>query len=125
MKGAMVSKRHMTAFTRALGERIAALRVQAGLTQDALAERLDSASSGVSRIENGGSLPSVTRLVEIAEVLRVEVRELFTFSTADRSIDDRAESAARRIATLLRLVPPSDVELIISVVEVLARRLRK
>ena len=121
----MVSRRHMTAFARALGQRIATLRVQAGLTQEALAERLDSASSVVSRIENGGALPSVTRLVELADILRVEVRELFTFDTADRSIDDRAESAARRIATLLRLVPPADVELIISVVEILARRLRK
>jgi len=122
----MVSKRQMAEFTRALGRRIATLRVNAGLTQQALAEHLDSAISVVSRMENGGALPSITRLVEMADIFGVEVSEFFLFEIPTNvTTDDKAETVAKRLAALLRLMSPDDTELVVRIVEQLARRLRK
>lgn len=119
-----MSKRRMADFAHALGARIAMLRVQAGLSQDALAARLDSAKSVLSRIENGGAIPSLNRIVELAEIFRVEVREFFVFGDAGRT-DDKAEWAGQQVALLVRQLAPDDIDFIVGIVGTLARKLRK
>ena len=42
-----------------------------------LAEKVDVSPNTISRIANGGSFPSGDLLVKIAEVLDVDIRELF------------------------------------------------
>lgn len=120
----MVSKRQMIAFTRALGRQIAAVRRRAGLSQEALAERLDSAKSVISRMESGGALPSITRLVEIADICNVDVREFFVFEGTEEDPDE-TERAATQAARLIRQVAADDAKLIVRVVEMFARRLRE
>ena len=62
---------------RVLGRRIASLRKQAGLTQSDLAERLEVSDNFVGQIERGLKAPSLENLVRVANVLKVEVSELF------------------------------------------------
>ena len=119
----MISKKRMAAFSRDLGARIAALRARAGQTQEQLAERLDSAKSVVSRMENGGALPSMTRLVEISDALGAEMKEFFIFDAV--SEDEGTERAVARVAALLRQVEAQDAKLIAGIVETLVKRLRE
>ena len=60
-----------------IGKRVAALRGRAGLTQEGLALRLHRSVSWVSKLEQGRrSLDNVQTLVEVAEALGVELRDL-------------------------------------------------
>ncbi|MFK3908706.1 helix-turn-helix domain-containing protein [Pseudomonas monteilii] len=65
-------------FTKVLGRRIKGLRVDKGWTQATLAEALGCESMTVSRYERGEYAPSVEVLEQIAIVLDVEIKELFT-----------------------------------------------
>lgn len=63
----------------ALGARIKHLRRKLGYTQEHFAEAIGVAPRHVSRIENGVNSPSVESLAKIAEILQVDVKELFNF----------------------------------------------
>jgi transcriptional regulator with XRE-family HTH domain len=65
---------------RKLGQRIAALRRAKGITQEQLAEAVDCSVEFVSLVERGVNAPSVAGLERFAKVLKVDVRDLFTFS---------------------------------------------
>lgn len=62
-----------------LGEQIAFLRKEAGLTQEKLAEATDYSVEFVSLVERGVNAPSIDGCGRIAEVLNVPVKELFNF----------------------------------------------
>lgn len=68
-----------------LGQRLKAVRVQAGLTLRELARAADVSPSLISQIENGKSQPSVATLYAFSRLLNVSVDELFE--------DDPQESA--------------------------------
>ena len=61
---------------RDIGGNIAVFRKRAGLTQAGLAERLNYSDKAVSKWERGESIPDVVTLVQLAEQLEVEVRDL-------------------------------------------------
>ena len=67
-----------------LGQRIADLRHSRELTQEQLAEALDCSVEFISLVERGVNAPSVAGLEKFAKVLKVEVRELFTFEEKKR-----------------------------------------
>ncbi|MCI0539024.1 MAG: helix-turn-helix domain-containing protein [Verrucomicrobiales bacterium] len=64
---------------RKLGQRIAALRKARKLTQEQLAEVLGCSVEFLSLVERGVNAPSVAGLEKFARVLKVEVKDLFTF----------------------------------------------
>lgn len=65
-------------FDQELGERVRALREDAGLTQEAVAEAMGVAVSTVSRLERGVSGINTRRLPALARALSVDVEDLFT-----------------------------------------------
>lgn len=67
-----------------LGKRIAALRKARKLTQEQMAEALGYSVEFISLVERGVNAPSVAGLEEFAKVLKVEVKELFTFEEKKR-----------------------------------------
>jgi transcriptional regulator with XRE-family HTH domain len=67
---------------RKLGRRIAELRRERKLTQEKLAEAVGCSVEFVSLVERGVNSPSVAGLGDFAKVLKVEVRDLFTFKSA-------------------------------------------
>lgn len=67
-----------------LGKRIADLRRARKLTQEELAEALDCSVEFISLVERGVNAPSVASLEEFAKILKVEVKELFTFEEKKR-----------------------------------------
>ena len=60
----------------AVGKNLKALRQRAGLTQDALAERLHVTRQAVSSWETGKTQPDIETLTVLAEALDADVREL-------------------------------------------------
>ena len=67
-----------------LGRRIADLRRSRKLTQEQLAEALDCSVEFISLVERGVNAPSVASLENFAKVLKVEVKELFSFEEKKR-----------------------------------------
>lgn len=53
------------------------LRVQAGLTLEALAQAADLTRSYVSKVERGASTPSIGAALKLAKALKVPVEDLF------------------------------------------------
>jgi transcriptional regulator with XRE-family HTH domain len=64
---------------RKLGKRIARLRRARKLTQEQLAKALGYSVEFISLVERGVNAPSVAGLEKFAHVLKVEVKELFSF----------------------------------------------
>jgi len=67
-----------------LGQRIASLRKTGKLTQEQLAEGVGCSVEFISLVERGVNAPSVSGLEKFAKMLKVEVRELFTFEEKKR-----------------------------------------
>ena len=67
-----------------LGKRIALLRKARKLTQEQLAEAVGRSVEFISLVERGVNAPSVAGLEKFAKVLKVEVKELFTFEERRR-----------------------------------------
>jgi transcriptional regulator with XRE-family HTH domain len=66
-----------------LGARLKELRKSKGLSQDALAEQVGIDAKHLSRLEVGGSYPSLDTLERLAQVLGVELKEFFEFAHLD------------------------------------------
>ena len=64
---------------QALGRRIKALRKQAALTQEGLAERTGLNPKFISGIERGRENPTLDTLIRLAKELGVQLVELFDF----------------------------------------------
>lgn len=102
----------------AVGRSIAAQRIRCGLTQEAVADKLDIGYEAVSRIERGVVMPNIARLVEFAEIFGCATADLL-METSPRPVDQ-----ANRIAQLLAPLTPSDREWIVKVIEDLSARLK-
>lgn len=61
------------------GKRLQALRRQAGITQEQLADEIGLTVESISNIERGIFGPKFENLEKIAAVLNVPVKELFAF----------------------------------------------
>ena len=58
------------------GKQIAILRKSRGITQEELAQRLSVSPQAVSKWENGHTMPEVSILVELSEILGVTIDEI-------------------------------------------------
>jgi transcriptional regulator with XRE-family HTH domain len=56
-----------------LGQQIKRLRKEAGLSQQALAEEVGISKYAICRIERGRGNPSLSKLMAIAEILKVDI----------------------------------------------------
>jgi transcriptional regulator with XRE-family HTH domain len=61
---------------RKIGARIRELRVERGMSQEALAFEADVAVNSIATIERGEANPSVAVLLAIARILKVKLRDL-------------------------------------------------
>ncbi len=81
-----------------LGARIAALRIQAGLSQAELAVRLSVSPSAVGMYEQGRREPSMDRIVALSRIFGVTADFLLTgrmLTPGDRTAMERIVAAVR------------------------------
>lgn len=62
-----------------LGKNIKKYRIEAGLTQDILAEKINVHQTYIGKIELGSSSPSITVLFKISRALGVKLSNIFDF----------------------------------------------
>lgn len=92
-----------------VGANIRRYRKRAGLSQEALAEKLDLSLNFIGQVERGSRAPSFSSLGRIAQVLKVEIQDLFLpLSVKPMS----TKQARRRILRLLRQLSPSQLRLL-------------
>lgn len=101
-----------------IGKAIAKYRKAAGLSQNQLAEALDLGNEAISRIERGIVIPTVERIIKMAEIFDCPVSELLT-ETSNRPTDE-----AIYLQSLLATVNKEDKQMLMEVIEKLATRLK-
>jgi transcriptional regulator with XRE-family HTH domain len=97
----MDQARH-TQIARDVGALIAGRRMDAGLTQDDVAEILGIGNEAVSRLERGVASPSIPRLFEFADIFSCRVEDLLV-PASDRGADQSSD-----IASHIAQLPPLD-----------------
>jgi len=98
-----------------IAHNIAALRQQAGLTQQELAEALHYSDKAVSKWERGESIPDVGVLKQIADRFGVTVDSLLRSDASDGSAVQKAEYLRKRkIITAIALTGTGALGLLIS-----------
>lgn len=96
-----------------LGQRIAAFRTKAQLSQDQLAMTVHVNRKHISKIEQGRSRPSFDLLVDIAKELKVSVNELLD--------NTYSPSALTQLNQLLDGCTPTEKEIILRNAETLKK----
>jgi transcriptional regulator with XRE-family HTH domain len=104
------------ALKKRFGDRVRELRHAAGLSQADVASALGITVRGYAHLEAGRRL-SVPQLEPIADVLGVQVRDLFDFDRVPAKITD-----ADRVAALLRTATPSQRALVERVVRAILNK---
>jgi transcriptional regulator with XRE-family HTH domain len=114
------TKRKNTELAIAIGKVIRERRKAAAMTQAALAEAIGLESETVSRLENGIRLPSIEKLVEIAEVFGVPVAEFFRDAGVSARQQDN-ELFAEKINIAVDKLPEAGKIFVLEVAQTYAR----
>ena len=95
----------MDTLVNRFAKRLAHLREESGLSQEALAKASKRHPTYISALERSKKVPSLTTLEALAKALKVELRELMNFSDiADRKMD----GAGGERAMILRSLDKAD-----------------
>ena len=104
--------------SKQVGLTIAKYRQQSGLTRNEVAEKLNIGYEAVSRMERGIVMPTVERLVELAEIFDCEAADLLTQSS------NRIEDQSAQIKSLLSILEDSDRVFLLDLITKLVERLK-
>lgn len=114
------TKRNNPELAVEIGRIIRKHRKASGLTQAMLAEAIGLESETVSRIESGIRLPSIEKLVEIADVFQVPVAVFFeTVATSKKQ--QETQLLAEKITVALEKLPESGKSFVLDVAQNYAR----
>lgn len=102
-----------------VGRAIAKNRIESGYTQEQVAEQLGIGNEAVSRMERGIVMPTVARLVELAEIFGCDAADLLTEASS------RTSDQGKYVGQLLAKLGGSDRAMVIEIVERLAGRLAR
>lgn len=94
------------ALGKRIGRAIAQARLQQGLTQEQVAERLGVEQETISRFERGAVLPPLGRLAELSDLLAVPMAQFV--QAGSTQLADQTQEISDRLAELA----PADRELV-------------
>jgi transcriptional regulator with XRE-family HTH domain len=77
-----------TAFIKALGKRLKAMRKEAGMTQDAFADHLGMSKSAYVGYEHGWHAMNAWQLRQTCEALGVDANDLLGLGSADEGVGE-------------------------------------
>lgn len=81
-----MSKMGQEDITKSIGEKIAAIRKEKGISQVDLAFSIGIEDSALRRIEKGRTNPTIKTLLIIAKGLQVDIKDLFDFEKETNSV---------------------------------------
>lgn len=102
------------------GQRLRQYRIRNHMTQDDLAEKIDTATSSISHLENGTHSPSLKTLIKLCNTLGIGVDDLL----AD-SLPVRDSYLERDIAELLSDCNPNEKRIIKDIIITTKKTLRE
>ena len=105
-----------------LGQRLRAIRLRLGLTQEQLAEMANLHYSYIGQVERGEKIPSLRTLKKLADAMHAGVD---FFLEEQPSYDHHLDGLRRELLALVDDCPPQDLEVIIELVRLLTAHLRK
>jgi transcriptional regulator with XRE-family HTH domain len=94
-----------------IGARIKEIRAKNGLTQEAVAERMDISPKYLSSIERGKENPTLNTLIKLSESLEVNLGEMFSFV----ELEDPAKRKSQ-IKSLLSKADDAQLKIILKIV---------
>ena len=103
---------------KVIGNAIAKRRKASNLTQEEVAEHLNIGNEAVSRMERGTVMPTISRLVELAEIFNCSAGELLVESS-NSSVDQE-----KIIASLISKLSKKNRAFILDIVERLSSHLK-
>ncbi len=103
---------------KTIGAAVAHFRVEAGLTQEEVAEKMGIGNEAVSRMERGAVLPTVGRLFEFADLFDCQISDFMLGAS------DRIQDQAGAIAHLIKDLAPGDREMVLDIVKTLGDRFK-
>lgn len=86
-----------------IGQFIKELRKQKGITQELLAEKMNTSRRTISRWENGANMPDLDMIPELADYFEIEIKEFFNagrMSESNEEIKDTVIKAAEYVNTM-------------------------
>lgn len=93
-----------------IGQKLKELRIQAGLTQEELAERSDLTKGFISQVERNLTSPSMTTFFDILAALGKEPAEFFNGMSKDKyvfNVEDQVESKNEELGHVLTWIVPT------------------
>lgn len=93
-------------------------RESVGMTQDQVGEKFEIGTEAVSRMERGVTIPTITRLAELADIFKCTIDDLLGNSST------RSQDQADYISKLLTTLPTEDREMVVDIVEKITHRLK-
>lgn len=110
------TKQKNHALAEKIGKIIRTQRELIGLTQAQLAEEVGLEDETISRMENGHRLPTIEKLIELAEVLKLPVASFFDDASSGK-VRKSAESYAQKISHLLNDLPDTGRDFVLKVAQ--------
>lgn len=105
-----------------LGTALKAIRNEAGITQDDLAEHAGTTKSSVSRIENDEQVPSLDMLERLAAALKVKVYQVMARAEGTALPVAKASKEERELLRELRKMEPGVREHYLAIARGLAKK---
>jgi transcriptional regulator with XRE-family HTH domain len=113
-----MDKNRETALAVKVGKAIAGRRKAVPMTQEELGAALNVGIEAISRMERGSIMPSVPRLVEVAEALGCPIQDLLLISS------DRSTEHAIQLGQKLSPLSVQDRDMILEIVDRIVIRLK-
>lgn len=100
--------------TKTVGRKIAQLRKAKDMTQMELADKMFVSYQAVSNWERGNTMPDISKLLELSQILGVNVEELLgserETAIVSKIIDQSDDIRLEEVAEVVELMKPSQVE---------------
>jgi len=100
-----------------IGIRIAEIRKQKGLTQEALAGKMEVSPKYLRSIERGKENPTLNMLINLVDSLEVELEQIFTFIQSE---DPKRRKAL--LESLLKKAEDEQIKLALKVLKVVIEK---
>ena len=80
-------------------KRMKIARIECDLTQEQLAEQLNTSNRSVSRWETGNNLPDLSMLIILAEYYDVDVREIIDGKRKSENMNEEVKETLEKVAS--------------------------